>query len=132
MVYVVAEKRERVFMRLGDDRHLGYGDPDVLIDRRVGPLTIRHLTGESDIEREYVREPTVRKAHRAVKLLSRRLTENASLARRSVNDVRDVAKLPHRNPSNLSRVHEARRLTNRAWYPATRQHRHRRTEPVTR
>lgn len=84
MVYVVAEKRERVLMRLGDDRHLGYGDPDVVIGPRVSPLTIMHLSGESDIERQYVADHTVRKTHRAVKLLSPQLTENACLVRRFV------------------------------------------------
>jgi hypothetical protein len=43
VVYVVAEEREIVLMRLGDDRHLGYGDPDVMIGTRVGPFTIVRL-----------------------------------------------------------------------------------------
>ena len=49
MVYVVAEERERVLMRLGDDRHLGYGDPDVMIGPRGGPFAIMRLIDETDM-----------------------------------------------------------------------------------
>jgi hypothetical protein len=57
MVYVVAEEREAVLMRLGDDRHLGYGDPDVMIGTRVDPFTIVRLSidakGMATVERNW-------------------------------------------------------------------------------
>ncbi|HEX2689438.1 MAG TPA: hypothetical protein VHN14_22610, partial [Kofleriaceae bacterium] len=109
MVYVVAEERETVLMRLGDDRHLGYGDPDVMIGTRVGPFTIVRLVGERGMGRVYVAEHTVLKTQRAVKLLSPQLTENALLVRRFVNEACVVAKLHHRN---LIQVHDVGQLPN--------------------
>jgi hypothetical protein len=86
VVYVIAEEREAVLMRLGDDRHLGYGDPDVMTGTRVGPFTIVRMIGAAGMGKVYVAEHTSLKSQRAAKLLSPRPAEGALFVRRMMLD----------------------------------------------
>jgi serine/threonine protein kinase len=113
VVYLVAEERETLLMRLGDDRHLGYGDPDMMIGTPVGPFTIVRLVSEGETGKVYVAEHAVLKAQRTVKLLSPQLSENALLRQRFLNEARAVAKLHHRN---LIQIHDVGQLPNGPWF----------------
>jgi eukaryotic-like serine/threonine-protein kinase len=100
-------------MRLGDDRHLGSGEPDAMIGTAVGPFTIVRSIGAGGMSRVYLAEHSVLRTLRAVKLLSPHLAQHALLVRRFVNEARAAARLRHRN---LIQVHDVGRLASGVWY----------------
>jgi serine/threonine protein kinase len=106
-------------MRLGDDRDLGRDEPDALIGTQIGPLTLVRRLSEGGMGSVYLadhrelRSQGAEGAQRAVKVLSPHLTQNEVLVRRFVNDVRDAARLRHRN---LMRSHDIGRLPNGSWF----------------
>jgi eukaryotic-like serine/threonine-protein kinase len=104
-------------MRLGDDRYLGSGEPEVMPDAmigtRVGPFAILRPLGEGGMGKVYLAEHTVLKTRRAVKVLSPQLTQNELLVRRFINEARAAARLHHRN---LIQVHDVGQLPGGAWF----------------
>src|SRR5258705_454282 len=100
-------------MRLGDDRRLKLGEPNVMIGTRGGPFPMVCPRGNGGRGRGYLAEHGVLKTRRAVKFLAPTLTRNALAMRRFVGDVRAAAQLHHRN---LIRIHDVGQLASGAWF----------------
>ena len=112
-------------MRLGDDPHLGLGEPG-RIGPQVGPYAIigRHpafsppgppgppgAPGEADAV--YLAEHAVLETRRTVRVLAARRTQDEVAVRRLVHDLRAAARLRHRH---LVAIHDVGQLANGAWF----------------
>jgi serine/threonine-protein kinase len=103
-------------MRLGDDRHLGLGEPDAIIGTQVGPFAIVRLRGEGGPGKVYLAEHAVLRTRHAMKVLAPPLIHSEQLVRCHVNEARAAAKPPDRNLSDLIQLAEVEQLPGGAWF----------------